>query len=196
MGILDRLIPGRARRNLALSIDGVADVARNGAASDGLDSADARLWALLCEASRQTLRQLFVKNDDSRLDWGLKKRAGRIDDTALVVFFWWMLLYQLVVFRSKGVDGYSRDEATDSMYEAATRFARAEFARLGIDMPPPLWAENWRRHYPIESAMAFYNSAYDLLHLDNDLTKRIEHVSHFATLTAQGFERLASESPQ
>ena len=195
MGILDRLIPGRARRNLALSIDGVAEVARNGAASDGLDSADARLWALLCEASRQTLGQLLVKNDDKRLDWNLKKRAARIDDTALVVLFWWMLIYQLVVFRNKGADDYSPDESTESMYAAAVRFAKAEFARLGIEMPPPLWADDWRRHYPIESAMAFYNSAYDLLRLDNDLTKRIAHVSHFATLTMQGFERLASESP-
>ena len=186
MGILDRLVPGRARRNLALSIDGVAGVARDGAAADGLDSAGYRLWTLLCDASRQTLHQLLVKNDDKRLDWGLKKRAARIDDTALVVLFWWMLLYQLVV--------YSPEESTDPMYEAATRFVETEFARLGIEIPPPLWAEDWRRHYPLESAMAFYNSAYELLRLDNDLTKRIEHVSHFATLTEQGFERLSAET--
>lgn len=194
MGILDRLVPGRARRNLALSIDGVASVARDGVGADGMDSPNHRLWTLLCDASRQTLHQLLVKNDDKRLDWGLKKRAARIDDTALVVMFWWMLLYQLVVFRNKGLDGYSPEESTDPMYEAATRFVESEFARLGIEIPPPLWAEDWRRHYPLESAMAFYNCAYDLLHLDNDLTKRIEHVSHFATLTERGFERLAAES--
>ena len=194
MGILDRIVPGRARRNLALSIDGVAEVARNGAASDGLDSDHSRLWALLCDASRQTLHQLLVKNDDKRMDWGLKKRSGRVDDTALVVLFWWMLLYQLVVFRNKGMDGYSPEDSTQPMYDAATRFVETEFARLGIEMPPPLWADNWRRHYPLESAMAFYNCAYDLLHLDNDLTKRIEHVSHFATLTEQGFERLTEKA--
>ena len=191
---MDRLVPGRARRNLALSIDGVASVARDGAGADGMDSPDHRLWTLLCDASRQTLHQLLVKNDDKRLDWGLKKRAARIDDTALVVMFWWMLLYQLVVFRNKGLDGYSPEESTDPMYEAAARFVETEFARLGIEIPPPLWAEDWRRHYPLESAMAFYNSAYDLLRLDNDLTKRIAHVSHFATLTERGFERLAAES--
>lgn len=191
---MDRLVPGRARRNLALSIDGVASVARDGAGADGMDSPNHRLWTLLCDASRQTLHQLLVKNDDKRLDWGLKKRAARIDDTALVVMFWWMLLYQLVVFRNKGLDGYSPEESTDPMYEAATRFVETEFVRLGIEIPPPLWAEDWRRHYPLESAMAFYNCAYDLLHLDNDLTKRIAHVSHFATLTERGFERLAAES--
>ena len=196
MGILDRLVPGRARRNLALSIDGVADVAQNGDAADGLDRAESRLWALLCDASRQTMRQLLVKNDDKRLDWELKKRAGRVDDTALVVMFWWMLLYQIVVFRNKGLAGYSPDESTDPMYGAAMRFVQTEFARLGIEMRPPLWAEDWRRHYPLESAMAFYNATYDLLRLDSDLTKRITHVSHFATLTEQGFERLASESSQ
>ena len=194
MGILDRLIPGRARRNLALSIDGVAEVARRSAAD--LDSADQRLWALLCDASRQTLRQLLIKNDDKRLDWDLKKRAWRIDDTALVVLFWWMLLYQLVVFRNRGLDGYSTEESTDSMYDTAMRFAKTEFERLGLDLQPPLWANDWRRHYPLESAMAFYNSAYDLLRLDNDLTKRISHVSHFATLTEQGYDRLVAEASQ
>ena len=194
MGILDRLIPGRARRNLALSIDGVADVARNGAASEGLDSADARLWALLCEASRQTLRQLFVKNDDNRLDWGLKKRAGRIDDTALVVFFWWMLLYQLTLFKTRGLEGYDPAADAGPMHDLSREFITAELSKMGKGVGPPAsWADDWERQFPLESAMAMYNSVYNLLGLSGDLTIRIQHVSHFTTITEKAYDRLRAE---
>lgn len=195
MGIADLFMPGQRRRKLSLSIDGVADVARSRADSDGLDTSRTRLWAMLCDASGQTLRQLLVKSDDKRLDWGLKKHIKRVNDPALVVLFWWMLLYQIVVFRNRGLDGYTPDDEVEPMYEVARRFVETEFSRLGVAMEPPgPWADSWRRQYPIESAMEFYNSTYSMLNLKNDLTLRIEHVSHFTTLTEQAYDRLAAET--
>ena len=195
MGLADLFMLGQRRRKLGLSIDGVAEVARSRAESDGLDTPRARLWNMLCDASRQTLEQLLIKNDDRRMDWGLKKHIRRVDDPTLVVLFWWMLLYQIVVFKNRGLEGYTPDDEMEPMYEAAQRFVETEFGRLGVDSEPPgPWADNWRKQYPIESAMEFYNATYSMLNLGNDLTMRIEHVSHFTTLTEQAYDRIAAET--
>ncbi len=195
MGIADLFIPGQRRRKLGLSIEGVVGVARSRAEAEGLDASRVRLWNMLCVASGQTLQQLLVKNDDRRLDWGLKKHAKRVSDPVLIVLFWWMMIYQIVLFKNRGLEGYDPEEDVEPMYEFARQFVETEFARMEVeaDAPGP-WSENWRRQYPIESAMEFYNSTYSMLNLANNLTLRIEHVSHFATLTEQAYDRLAAES--
>ena len=150
---------------------------------------------MLCDASGQTLQQLLVKNNDRRLDWGLKKHSKRVSDPVLVVLFWWMLLYQIVVFKNRGLEGYTPDDVVDAMYELARRFVETEFARMEVATDPPgPWAEGWRRQYPIESAMEFYNATYSMLNLKNDLSLRVEHVSHFTTLTEQAYDRIAAET--
>ena len=195
MGIADLFMPGQRRRRLGQSIEGVVGVAHSRAEADGLDASRARLWGMLCDASGQTLQQLLVKNDDRRLDWGLKKHTKRVSDPVLVVLFWWMLLYQIVVFKNRGLEGYVPEDDVEPMYELARRFVENEFARMEVETDPPgPWSESWRRQYPIESAMEFYNSTYSMLNLANDLTLRIEHVSHFTTLTEQAYDRLAAET--
>ena len=195
MGIADWFVPGQRRRKLSLSVDGVADVARSRAESDGLDMPRTKLWNMLCDASRQTLVQLLIKNYDRRMDWGLKKHIRRVDDPTLVVLFWWTLLYQIVLFKNRGLEGYNPNDEIDLMYEVAQRFVETEFARLEVDAEPPgPWADSWHRQYPIESAMEFYNSTYSMLHLGNDLTLRVSHVSHFTTLTEQAYDRLAADT--
>ncbi len=195
MGIADWFVPGQRRRKLSLSVDGVADVARSRAESDGLDMPRTKLWNMLCDASRQTLVQLLIKNYDRRMDWGLKKHIRRVDDPTLVVLFWWTLLYQIVLFKNRGLEGYNPNDEIDLMYEVAQRFVETEFARLEVDSEPPgPWADSWHRQYPIESAMEFYNSTYSMLHLGNDLTLRVSHVSHFTTLTEQAYDRLAADT--
>ena len=195
MGIADLFMPGQRRRKLGLSIDGVASVARSRAESDGLDTPRTKLWNMLCDASGQTLKQLLVRNDDRRLDWGLRKHTKRVSDPVLVVLFWWMLLYQIVLFKNRGLEGYTPDDEIEPMYEFALQFVETEFSRLGVGTEPPgPWSDNWRRQYPIESAMEFYNSTYSMLNLGNDLTLRIEHVSHFTTITEQAYDRLAADT--
>ena len=195
MGIADLFMPGQRRRKLGQSIGGVVGVARSRAEADGLDESRARLWNMLCDASGQTLQQLLVKNNDRRLDWGLKKHSKRVSDPVLVVLFWWMLLYQIVVFKNRGLEGYTPDDVVDAMYEIARRFVETEFARMEVATDPPgPWSEGWRRQYPIESAMEFYNATYSMLNLKNDLSLRVEHVSHFTTLTEQAYDRLAAET--
>ena len=186
-------LPWGGRRNLALSIDGVAEVARAGAS--GFDARQIRLWAFLCEASRRTLRQLLADGGDPMMDWGLRKYARRVDDYKLVAMFWWMLLYQLVLFRNRGMDGYDDPDAElDAMHDAARRFLETEFKRLGADFDPPeAWAKDWRRQFTLESAMALYNHFYNLLGVPGDFTKRINHVSHFTTATERAYDGMARE---
>ena len=182
------------RRNLALSIDGAAEVARANGGGGELDARQKRLWEFLCEASRRTLRQLLADGGDPMLDWGLRKYARRVDDARLVALFWWMLLYQIVLFRNRGMDGYAPDDDTDAMLGSARRFLETEFPRAGADFAPPAeWAKDWRRHFALESAMALYNHAYALLGVPGDFTKRINHVSHFTTATERAYDEMARE---
>ena len=187
--------PWSGRRNLALSIDGVSEAARAAGADGGLDESQARLWAFLCEASRRTLRRLLADGGDPMMDWGLLKYARRVDDAKLVVLFWWTLLYQMVLFRNRGLDGCGDAEgATDAAFGAARRFLETEFARLGADSDPPgPWAKDWRRQFALESAMALYNHVYALLGVPGDLTKRINHVSHFTTATERAYDDMVRE---
>ena len=34
----------------------------------------------------------------------------------LVVLFWWMLIYQIVVFKNRGLEGYTPDDEVEPMY--------------------------------------------------------------------------------
>ena len=194
MNLADLLIPGRRkrRRNLELSIDGVTQVACDRAGE--LDDHSAALWIMLCDASRETLRQLLIGNDDELLDWGLKRHIRRVDDLNLVIFFWWMLLYQVVLFKTHGLDGYDPAADAGRMHDLTRKFVTAELNKLGRGLGPPAsWADDWERQFPLESAMSMYNSVYNLLGLSGDLTVRIQHVSHFATITEKAFDRLSAE---
>ena len=187
-----RIPPWSGRRGLALSIDGAAEAAR--AVADGMDARQARLWEFLCEASRRTLRRLLADGGDPMMDWGLRKYARRVDAPKLIVLFWWMLLYQMVLFRNRGMDDLDPDAEIDAMHAAARRFLKTELARAGADFAPPEpWAKDWRRQFTLESAMALYNRIYMLLGIPGDLTKRINHVSHFTTATERAYDRMARE---
>lgn len=190
-----RALSRSGRRNLALSIDGVAKVARARAREDGLDARQERLWAFLCEASRRTLRRILADGGDAMMDWELRKHARRVDDARLVTLFWWMLLYQIVLFRNRGMDGYAPDEEVNAMHDSARRFLETELARVDADFAPPgPWADNWRRQFTLESAMALYNHTYILLGVPGDLTKRINHVSHFTTATERAYDEMARDA--
>ena len=194
MSIADLFVPGRRkrRRNLELSINGVSEAAL--ASADELEGVEARLWGTLCESSRQTLYQLFIKNDEEGMDWGLKPHIKRVNDLNLVVIFWWTLVYQIVIFKTKGIDGNHSADDAGRMYEVSRNFVSGELSKLGaVAGPPRSWADDWERQFPLESAMSMYNSVYNLLDLTGDLTVRIHHVSYFTTITERAYDRLAGK---
>ena len=105
-----------------------------------------------------------------------------------------MLLYELVLFRNRGLVGYTPDEDLPIFSDAALSFLQREFSGLPAtaQLPGP-WDEQWLRQYTLESAMGIYNQVYQLLGLRNDLNRRIGHVSHFTTATETAYDRIASD---
>ena len=195
MNVLQWMIPGRRRRaNLELNIGRVVESARRETQLHGFGPRLTRLWWALCDQAENTVYQLIVENDDGRLDWGLKERRRKVDYTRLVAVYWWMLLYQLVLFRNRGLEGYTPDEDLPILNDAAHSFLQREFSRLAApsNLPVP-WDERWLRQSTLESALGVYNQVYQLLGLSNDLNRRIGHVSHFTTATETAYDRLASD---
>ena len=102
-----------------------------------------------------------------------------------------MLVYQVTIFRTRGLEGYDPDDDAGHIYELSVRFITAELQKLGRGSGLPVsWANDWERQFPLESAMSMYNSVYNLLGLSGDLTVRIQHVSHFTTITENAYDRL------
>jgi len=189
------IIPGRRRRaDLELNISRVAESARRETQLHGFGSRLARLWMAFCDEAENTVYQLIIRNDDGHLDWGLKGHLGKIDYPRLVAVYWWMLLFQLVLFRNRGLDGYTPDEDLPIFSDAAHSFLQREFSGLPTPVPlPGPWDERWLRQYTLESALGIYNQVYQLLGLNNDLNRRISHVSRFTTASETAYDRLASD---
>ena len=195
MSALRWLIPRRRRRAyLEHFIASAAESARRETQIHGFGPRLSRLWAAICDQAETTVYELFVGNDDKHLDWGLKRHRGRVDYPRLVAIYWWMLLYQLVLFRNRGLDGYFPSEELTIFSDAAHSFLQREFTRLPtpVQLPGP-WDERWLRQYTLESALGIYNQVYGVLGLYNDLNRRITQVSHFTTATETAYDRLADD---
>ena len=190
---LQWMIPGRRHRAyLEISIGKLAASARRETQLHGFGPRLNTLWVALCEGAENTIYQLIIRNDDGRLDWGLRGHRRKVDYPRLVAIYWWMLLYQLVLFRNRGRYGYIPDEELPKLSDAAYSFLQREFSRLStlVRQPGP-WDERLLQQYPLESALGVYNQVYQILGLNNDLNRRIGHVSHFTAATEAAYDRLA-----
>ena len=146
------------------------------------------MWTGCCEGAADTVAQLFVQNPDKSLDWGLKRHRKRLNEQRLAAIYWWMLLYQLVLFRNRGIDGYDRIEDFGELREAADRLID-ELARLphiGAANPGP-WQEHWQRQVALEAALDVYNSVMETLALRINTEARVMQVSLFTSATERRF---------
>ena len=193
MRAIQWMIPGRRRlAHLEQSLRGIAESARRETELHRFTPRLARLWTAFCDQAENTVYQLIIRNDDGRLDWGLRKHRSKVDYAQLVAIYWWMLLYQLVLFRNRGLYGYFPSEELPIFSDAAHSFLQREFRNLPGSVPlPEPWDEQWLRKHTLESALEIYNLVYDRLGLDNDLSRRIGRVSHFTTATETAYDRLA-----
>ena len=88
MRVLEWMIPGRRRlADLELNINRVAESARRETLLHGFGPRLTRLWWALCDLAENTVYQLIVRNDDGRLDWGLKAHRGKVDYPRLVAVY-------------------------------------------------------------------------------------------------------------
>ena len=183
-------LPGRKRRGeLDLMIRELAESARREPTLQDLRTAQAALWAVFCDGAEDVVRQLVVKKANKRMDWGLKGRRRRIDQTRLLTMYWWMLLYHITLFRHCRVEGPQAHADLSALENAADEFLKRQVGGISpiMEVPRP-WEERWNRQFTLEAAMGIYNAVYELLGLFNDLTKRVERVSNFTTATEQGFD--------
>ncbi len=163
--------------------------------ADQLDRRLGALWTASCDGAADTVEQLFVENTDKTLDWGLKRHRKRLNGQRLAAIFWWMLLYQLVMFRNRGIDGYDRNEDFDTMRETAEDLM-AELVRLphiGAVNPGP-WQEHWQRQVSLEAALGMYNSVMDALAIRINTEARVMAVSLFTSATERRFNTVTRQA--
>ncbi len=194
MSALDWLIPGRGRRTtLAREIRAVTASAIKQSESSRLTQRESVLWELFCSGAGKVVHQLLVKSRDRRLDWGVRSRWRNIDGPRVLTIYWWMLLYHLVLYRNRGIDGHDPQEDLPVFREAAQAFLQRELDPLPLEHSPSPWAEKWDEQFVLESAMEIYDNVYGLLGRHVDLTTRINRVSLFTTATEQGFNKAIRE---
>ena len=159
--------------------------------AEQLDRKRAALWMACCYGAADTVAQLFVQNADRMLEWGLKRHRKRLDAQRLAAIYWWMLLYELVMFRNRGMDGY--DSVED--FEALSSTAEDLMAEL-VSLPhisavnPGPWQEHWKRQVSLEAALDIYNSVMDALALRINAETRIMRVSLFTSITERRFDTI------
>lgn len=157
--------------------------------AEQLDRKRAALWMACCDGAADTVAQLFVQNADRMLEWGLKRHRKRLNAQRLAAIYWWMLLYELVMFRNRGMDGYDRVED----FEALSSIAEDLMAEL-VSLPhisavnPGPWQEHWKRQVSLEAALDIYNSVTDALALRINTETRIMRVSLFTSTTERRFD--------
>ena len=164
----------------------------------GADSLDDRLnalWAACCDGAADTVAQLFVENTERTLDWGLKRHRKRLNGQRLAAIYWWMLLYQLVLFRNRGINGYDKIQDFDALRDTAADLM-AELVRLphiGAVDPGP-WQEHWHRQVALEAALDMYNSVMDALSIRINIEARVMSVSLFTSTTEQRFNTVTRQA--
>lgn len=177
------------KSKLRRSIVELAEVARQEAARQELSPKTAALWEALCGGAHDVLSQLLVRNTIKQMDWGLKSHRGRVSQPRLVIMYWWMLLYQLVLFKNRGAEGYSAEEHFPLLYGVAQRFVeRAASSTRSNGVAPDPWEERWSSRVTLEASLSLYNRTIQLLGLYNDTNLMINRVSLFTTAAERAYD--------
>lgn len=160
-----------------------------------LDRRLAALWTASCNGAADTVEQLFVENTDKTLDWGLKRQRKRLNGQRLAAIYWWMLLYELVIFRNRGIDGYDRIDDFDALRETADDLM-AEFVSLPHirAVNPGPWREHWQRQVALEAALDIYNRVMETLVLRINTEARVMAVSLFTSATERRFTTVTRQA--
>jgi len=189
MAILDALVPGRAKANTRQAIAELNDLARKEAERQSLSPATAMLWNFICDGASDLMLQLFVANEDKTVDWKLKGRNGRLKPPRLVAIFWWMVLFQLVLFKKRGAEGYEVEDEFSALHSTAQRFLKSISSVDGYgEADPGHWDAGWASQVPLEAALGLYNHIMQILGLRIDLQQRINRVSLFTSASERAYD--------
>ncbi|MXY46226.1 MAG: hypothetical protein F4Y44_04410 [Chloroflexi bacterium] len=160
---------------------------------DNLDGRLGALWAASCDGAADITAQLFVQNYDEGIDWGLKRHRKRLNGARLAAIYWWMLLYQLVLFRNRGVSGYDRVADFHALRETADALMEhlVNLPHIGAVNPGP-WQEHWQRQVSLEAALGIYNAVMGLLAIRLNTEARVMSVSLFTSTTERRFNTITA----
>ena len=122
MAVLDIFIPGRIKANLSQELAVLHTFALAHSESVGLSKRRTALWKACCDGAADLVTQLFISKRDKQVDWGLNRHRRKLNQSRLSTIYWWMLLYQLVILRNRGLDGYDKNEEFDSLRQVAHDF--------------------------------------------------------------------------
>ena len=189
MDILPMLFPPIAKARLRGDIAELNRIALGCAAEALPDAKQAALWAACCNAAADVVSQLFVKNSDKTLNWDLQRHRRKLNGQRLAAIYWWMLLYQLVLFRNRGIDGYDRAADFAALCEAADE-VMAQFVALPHIRAahPGAWEERWRTQVCLEAALGIYNRTMGIMGIGINADARILCVSLFTSATERSFD--------
>ncbi len=189
MAFTDIFIPGRIKMNLISDLSVLKETAYQQSKSAGLSEQRIALWGACCDGAEDLMAQLFVKNQIKQLDWKLKKRKRKLNKPRLQTIYWWMLLYQLVLLRNRGLDGYNKDQEFGSLRQIAFNFIEelASSQENGMVNPGP-WGPGWDRQVSLEAALGLYNSVMQVFGVYVDPEARIAQVSLFTSATEKAYD--------
>ena len=195
MAIPDIFIPGRVKANLSSNLADLRGLALSHSQEAGLSDQRRALWEACCDGAADLVTQLFVSNSDKRLDWGLKRHRRKLNRPRLTAVYWWMLLYQLVILRNRGLEGLDKDEEFERLRQMAHDFmeALASSPEHEVQNPGP-WDAKWDRQVSLEAALGLYNRVMYALKLGVDLEARISRVSLFTSASENAFDVNVRES--
>ena len=191
MPILDALVPGRAKANTRKAIGDLNALAHEEAERQSLSPATALLWTSICDGASYMMLQLFVANEEKAVDWRLKGRRGRLKPPRLAAIYWWMVLYQLVLFKKRGAEGYEVEDEFSELLGTAQRFLKNLVSIDGYgEAEPGQWDEGWVSQVPLEAALGLYNRIMQILGLRINLEQRINRVSLFTSASERAYDAI------
>ena len=171
------------------AIQELAKAAQAERVATGLGAQGQEVWDALCDEAAQVVLALFVRGNDSRLDWGLRGLGARVTDATLLTVYWWMLLYQFVMLRNRGIQEFAVDKAFSEFRHAAERFATRRAPAHGLAAgEPQAWEEHWDSQVALEASLGIYDSTLEQLGMSIDATERIDRVSLFTTATEKAYD--------
>jgi hypothetical protein len=189
MAVFDRLVPGRVKSNLREEIERIDNIGKAEVQRKELHFATALLWQSMCDSARGTMHNWFIDVAEKEMDWGLTKKRTRVGGVRLAVIYWWLLLYHLVMFKNRGVNGVPSDEMFRELRDIASEFVE----HLGSPslynfVSPGAWDSNWESQVSLEATLGMYNRIMQLVGAQVDLDQRIYRVSLFTTAMERAFE--------
>lgn len=189
MPIFDALMPGRARSNTRDAIRDLNALAHEETERQSLPPARAMLWKAICDGASFLMLQLFVDNEDKAVDWRLRRHRRKLNPQRLAAVYWWMVLYQLVLFKNRGAEGYEVEDEFSELLGTAQRFLNnlASIDGYGA-VHPGQWDEGWASQASLEAALGLYNTIMRMLGLRIDLKQRINRVSLFTSASERAYD--------